>query len=69
MFDLPDLQPIPLSLPLQELPDLTVSLLARSAEGAREALGAHAVTLERLQVCPSRQQKEQCFASRKTWWT
>ena len=52
LFDLPDLQPIPLSLPLQELPDLTVSLLARSTEGARETLGPHAVTLERLQVCP-----------------
>ena len=51
LFDLPDLQPVPLNLPLQELPDLTILRLACSpAEAGPGSLGLHAATLERIRV-------------------
>ena len=51
LFDLPDLQPVPLSLPLQELPDLTILRLACSpAEAGPGSLGLHAATMERIRV-------------------
>ena len=49
LFELPDLNPSPLSLALQELPELTHSLLAELAPANLPADG-HTVTLEHLQV-------------------
>lgn len=48
LYDLPDLRPVPLSLPFQELPDLTASQLTMSA--GTEDVEAHSITLERLKV-------------------
>ena len=53
LFDLPELHPVPLSLPLQELPDITLTRLASSSgAGPSDALGLgeHAVSVERLRV-------------------
>ena len=50
LFELPDLHPSPISLPLQELPELTCCTLAESASADMHA-SSHAVTLEQLKVC------------------
>lgn len=49
LFELPDLHPSPISLPLQELPELTCCTLAESASADTHA-SSHAVTLEQLKV-------------------
>lgn len=49
LFELPDLNPNPLSLPLQELPELTHCMLAESASASTIA-GEHSVTLNQLKV-------------------
>ena len=49
LFELPDLHPNPISLPLQELPELTICQLAESAPADMHP-SAHTVTLEHLKV-------------------
>lgn len=46
LFALPELQPVPLGLPFQELPDLTLAHLAASPTAA----GPHSATLRHLRV-------------------
>lgn len=48
LFELPDLHPNPISLPLQELPDLTQCQLAESASDS--SASSHAVTMDLLRV-------------------
>ena len=49
LFELPDLHPNPISLPLQELPELTLCELAESASADMHG-SLHTLTLEQLKV-------------------
>ena len=49
LFELPDLHPHPISLPLQELPEITCCQLAESAS-ADVHVTSHTLTLEQLKV-------------------
>lgn len=51
LFELPDLNPNPISLPLQELPELTHCLLAEP-QPSNLSSADHSVTLEKLKVGP-----------------